>query len=294
MKTTSSQTAKIVVLLAILSGDHRAVGAADMWQFVLAWGISGSVEDIAVDPDGLVYVLDKSNGRIQVFTPDGQFLREKTGFVEPTGIAVDAKGVIYLQLRCRVARYTPEFQLLDNWDSCNGMGDLQENLSIDVADSVVWVGSVADVLKFTPEGTFLGRFMANMTFTGVDARSDGSIWVSIEYGSSGLVRHYASDGQLLGEWSPRLPGEQVSTPFDIDSDSTGNVYVSDGQIKMFTSDGSVLEVLSPALGSFVDVELDGDDTLYAGKALPSQVVRFHRAPMAVERMNWGEIKWRYR
>lgn len=59
--------------------------------------------DIALAPDGNLYVVDGGNFRVQVFTPDGKFVRKFGGmgaqfgqFSRPKGIAVDGTGNVYV------------------------------------------------------------------------------------------------------------------------------------------------------------------------------------------------------
>jgi hypothetical protein len=58
---------------------------------------------IAVGADGKVYVSDSGNGRVQVFTPGGRFVRQfgsygsgKGQFLSPYHLAVDATGDVYV------------------------------------------------------------------------------------------------------------------------------------------------------------------------------------------------------
>ncbi len=59
--------------------------------------------DVEIGPDGNVYVIDGGNFRVQVFSPEGQFIRtfgsvgSRSGqFSRPKGIAVDKQGLIYV------------------------------------------------------------------------------------------------------------------------------------------------------------------------------------------------------
>jgi DNA-binding beta-propeller fold protein YncE len=59
--------------------------------------------NLAIGPEGNVYVSETNNFRVQVFTPDGEFIRKVgsvgTGwgqFSRPKGVAVDREGVLYV------------------------------------------------------------------------------------------------------------------------------------------------------------------------------------------------------
>ena len=59
--------------------------------------------DVALGPDGLLYVSDGGNFRVQVFTPEGRFVRAwgepgmRYGqFSRPKGIATDTEGKVYV------------------------------------------------------------------------------------------------------------------------------------------------------------------------------------------------------
>lgn len=71
--------------------------------FVQSWGEPGTgpgqfylPHGIAVVPDGRVFVTDRENDRIQIFTPDGEFLAEWTNVQRPTDIAIGPDGLVYV------------------------------------------------------------------------------------------------------------------------------------------------------------------------------------------------------
>ena len=51
---------------------------------------------IAFDDDGKLYVADRSNRRIQIFTPDGEYLGEWTGMGGPNDISRGKDGNFYI------------------------------------------------------------------------------------------------------------------------------------------------------------------------------------------------------
>jgi DNA-binding beta-propeller fold protein YncE len=62
-------------------------------KLVTSWGTPGHAEgqfhlphSIAIDPDGKLYVADRANRRIQIFTPEGAFLGQWTGMGGPNDI----------------------------------------------------------------------------------------------------------------------------------------------------------------------------------------------------------------
>ena len=68
-----------------------------------SWGTPGSgpaqfiiPHGIAVDADGRVFVCDRENDRIQIFSPDGEYLTEWTDTQRPTHLVFDAQGRAYV------------------------------------------------------------------------------------------------------------------------------------------------------------------------------------------------------
>ncbi len=76
-------------------GESRVLKFDADGSFLTTWGGEGKEAGlfnqphaVLVDPQGLVYIADRSNQRIQVFDGDGKFLREKKHPGTPCGLAL--------------------------------------------------------------------------------------------------------------------------------------------------------------------------------------------------------------
>jgi DNA-binding beta-propeller fold protein YncE len=72
-------------------------------RLLLSWGEPGSgpgqfrlPHGIAVDRQGTVYVADRENSRVQLFTPDGKYLSEWTDVARPCQVCLDRPGNVYV------------------------------------------------------------------------------------------------------------------------------------------------------------------------------------------------------
>ena len=68
---------------------------------------------ISVSQDGRIYVADRENNRVQVFTAEGEFLAQWTDFKCPMGVHIDANQVVYVTDQIpRVSIFTLDGELL--------------------------------------------------------------------------------------------------------------------------------------------------------------------------------------
>ena len=58
-------------------------------------GSSGSIATVAINSTGRVFVADRSNNRIEIFSPDGAFLQEWKQFGRPSGLFIDKNDILY-------------------------------------------------------------------------------------------------------------------------------------------------------------------------------------------------------
>mgnify|MGYP001163722976 CR=1 FL=1 len=74
---------------------------------------SGTPHNIGISKDGLVYVCDRGNRRIQVFTKDGDFVRQ--GFVNRDAAGLTTAGVAFSSDPDQRFLYTPDFHWGHVW-----------------------------------------------------------------------------------------------------------------------------------------------------------------------------------
>ena len=105
-------------------------------RLLASWGEPGKEgpnqfhlpHSILVDEDGLVYVCDRENNRIQVFTGEGRFITMWTDLRRPLDISSDADGVLHISeggvdgLSPRVSLLTKQGQVVVRWDSMSAHG----------------------------------------------------------------------------------------------------------------------------------------------------------------------------
>jgi peptidylamidoglycolate lyase len=104
-------------------GNSRVAKYNAQGQFLMQWGSKGNgpgqfnlPHAVQLDSQGNVYVGDRENFRIQIFTPEGQYLREITG-MSPYGMFISATDVLFVAdgKANRVYKMSLTGDVLDAW-----------------------------------------------------------------------------------------------------------------------------------------------------------------------------------
>ena len=114
-------------------------------QLINSWGQPGKsapVEfhlphSVFVAPDGKVYVCDRANRRIQIFTAEGEFINMWTDMAGPNDIAMDGDGLFYIAEQ--ETDDDPPYLTIRNVD-----GEIQAKWAIRHAHGL-WVDSRGDI-----------------------------------------------------------------------------------------------------------------------------------------------------
>jgi DNA-binding beta-propeller fold protein YncE len=109
---------------------------SDAGQLVRSWGEPGKTEpnqfhlphSLVVDDDGIVYLCDRENNRIQVFSAEGRFLAMWSDLRRPLDISIGQDGLFYIS-EGGVSGLSPRVSLMDNqgnvvarWDALSAHG----------------------------------------------------------------------------------------------------------------------------------------------------------------------------
>jgi tripartite motif-containing protein 71 len=149
--------------------EHRGSGEG---EFLLE-GLNGNgFGAIAFAPDGSFYVLDVGNHRVEHFDRERKFISAWGGFgnnpgkfIDPIGLAVNSKGVIYVidDKRNVVERYDPDGTVLGQINPYQDAPTGYESAATFVvdADGNVYIGIWRvknEVVKLDPSGARVGTF----------------------------------------------------------------------------------------------------------------------------------------
>lgn len=129
-------------------GNSRVHKFSRDGELLLSWGAPGDgpgqfnlPHSVWVDRHGCVYVADRENSRIQLFTSQGEFLTQWTDFLQPTDIFIDAEDKVYVsELQHRVSILNLEGEPLARLG-----GEKSHTPGEFIAPHAVWTDSQGDL-----------------------------------------------------------------------------------------------------------------------------------------------------
>ena len=143
-------------------GNSRVHKYSKEGELLLSWGELGDgpgqfdlPHDVWVYKDGRVFVADRQNNRVQIFSSEGEYLNEWTGLLRPCSLYIDSEDHVYVsELRARFSILDIEGNVLSRWG-----GEESKEPGLFIAPHCSWLDSYDDLyIGETLEGSRIQKF----------------------------------------------------------------------------------------------------------------------------------------
>jgi DNA-binding beta-propeller fold protein YncE len=272
-----------------------------------AEGQFSSPRNVAVSVDGTIYVLDSGNNRVQMFTPEGEFIsswgESGTGsgqFNEPWGIVVDEN---FVYVADTWNHRIQKFSLVGEWVNAFGISGspTDENRGLGLffgprsltllPDNRLLVTDTGNhrlqvlsrdgqfITEVGSQGPALGQVNEPV---GLATGPDDSVYLADTW--NGRVQQFSPELIALNDWRVEawFGTNIVNKPY-LAVDSQGRIYVSDPEgyrILVFNSDGDYLARFgsfgseATNLGLPNGLAIDAQDNLYVADADNHRILKY--------------------
>jgi len=271
---------KVLIIIVLLAASLISVERRREYTYAGGWGSRGDGDgefdcpyDLAVAPDGKVYVVDCDNHNVQYFTPEGTYLggwyfkrgdlpeRAEVLYLDqlpetfwPVGIDVAPDGTVLVadNVGRDIVSYTADGSLLEKSRGIPEdyfMDSPPRDVAIAANGGLYVTGQYnASISYFKTGGAFAGRWFPAKSHNICNPRlrnriavgPEGDVYFSDFDGCR--IRRFTPDGSLLAEWGSRGYGDaRFFAPRGVAVATNGYVYVVDGvkcNVQYFTSTGS--------------------------------------------------------
>jgi sugar lactone lactonase YvrE len=290
MTQASSAIPKInIPSMPLIPQAILAPAASTFAHMVLEFGSEGvgvgrfkDSRSVAVDGQGHVYVGEYSDGRVQVFDPQGQFLAMWSVGKDKSLMNLTAArdGTVYAIMASHIVRYNGSTGMpLGTVETQNGDTDSEEDYMdayLGPNGNLYAVSVNSDIVILTPDGKIQTIIKApdkvgeDLHLSRVCALATGEIFALDR--EKGIFK-FAPDGRYVNRFGgggidtdSTEPGH-LTSPENLAVDSQGRIYVSDmgasgNSIKVFTSDGGYIDSFGGADVVF-GLAINFKDEIYA-------------------------------
>jgi len=189
-------------------------------------------DGLAVDASGYIYVMNRMANTVQKYDSNGVFVKQwagaSPGFGNAEGIAVDStSGYVYVAdtVNSRVQRFTTtggSVTTFGSYGTGNGTFHYPSGIAVDSSHNIyVADGGLNVVEKFNSNLSFNSQWSISGQPYGVMVYNDGRIYVANLTNND--IEIYSNAGSFFGYF-----GYNINTPTYLACDSTGNIYVANG------------------------------------------------------------------
>jgi DNA-directed RNA polymerase subunit RPC12/RpoP len=287
VNSAEDQVGAISTTVADLPNPAMPTATPSFAQAIFSFGEEGSgagmFDDpryVGVDRDGNIFVGDYGDGRVQVFDPQGRFLRLiNLGENYVMGMAVAPDGTLYLSYSGDIHVFDPTGQEINKGDYGHNLG----KIALGADGSLYAVSSSEDIIRYGPDGK------QNLTITDAfsSITNDSELDVILAVDGLGkiyalgtfnnLVLIYGPDGKFID----RFGGDTTKAAQGVDPghfqaadtiavDGYGRIYVSDiWGIQVFNADGQYLDFIDLESGVAFGMAFDLQNNFYIASNVPT-------------------------
>lgn len=275
------------------TGPLRTGRAVTGARFLFSFGTPGfkagefqQPRGIAIDANKHVYVADTENGRVQVFDPNGRYVREirpangRDSFRFPRTVAISpATGKVYVvdEMDFRIYVFEPDGRQAQVWDRRRSQSEaaaVPGRMAV-TANGVIYVSEPNNhrVMVYTTNHVFTAALGAGgelQSPSGLAVGPQGRLYV-LDYGHC-RVQAFDNKGKAALAFGRRGMGlGEFSVPRDLTVDRGGTVFVADTlnhRVQIFDAQGQPVTAIGQkgkGDGEFAGPEgiaLSSDDWLY--------------------------------
>ncbi|KAI8497184.1 hypothetical protein Bbelb_251330 [Branchiostoma belcheri] len=205
---------------------------------------------VAVSADNEIFVTDRVNKRVQVFSIKGTFLRRFPTVVPgestrmcPISVAIDV-GPSYLWVlgKRHVAQYSTNGQPIKKFDV--SLKSVYPVIAMDVRNNKIIVGDGDTIMMFDPNGSRLWSSWVR-GIGGVTSDNEGNVLLTDRHKT---IQKYNSAGVNIFEFGTSRKGQlNVPQPEGICLDTSGRIIVANfgnNRVDMFTSQGEFVRTIA--------------------------------------------------
>jgi sugar lactone lactonase YvrE len=217
-----------------------------------------SPSGLALDARGNIYVADAKNKAIRKITPDGRLTVLAANLADPQGLAVDRAGNVYVADTRMTRKITPAGTVRtvgEGWDLL-GIGEVATDVAVDHSGNIYVADPQNDAIrKITPTGTMtiVGHAAGFNHPEGVAIDDAGTLYVADTLNNA--IRKIAPDGKVttlagsVGQWGSADgigSAARFNGPQGIAVDTAGNVYVTEGYVRLVDVNAYRIRKISPS------------------------------------------------
>jgi hypothetical protein len=208
-------------------------------------GLLYAPEDVAVSPDGKIYVVDGSQNKIFIYDRRGVPAGSIQGIIYPSSVAVNADGTIYIGSKndLSVKILNPSLNVIGSLGQGAWEFKLPMNIAVDRETGNVYVADQLDhsIKIYTSEGVYLRKIRdvpnlpQDVTIINNEIYVIDHPLITDYYGGTmrgARVQVFDMDGNVIagrsfGSYGPDASIGQFRTPAGMVSDSGGKLYITD-------------------------------------------------------------------